>query len=82
MSFEQFVMHSLELDTEYPQLSEYTLPVWRYFNDLSRDRSSNGFGYNAITSSDILAWMTVTGVQLEQWQIGAIRRLDAERNIA
>ena len=50
--------------------------IWGYFLQLNRERSQGMNGSQPLTSSNILAWMALEGVQLEHWEVGAVRRLD------
>jgi hypothetical protein len=49
--------------------------VW--FNDLSRSRSSNGFGKNPISFSEIDAWSILTHTELSPLEIRCIMGLDS-----
>lgn len=71
-TFEQFVMRSLELDEEFPKLSEYTRGVWEYFCELNLERGMDG----SLNSLAIMAWGKLSGITLERWELRAIRSLD------
>lgn len=50
--------------------------LWRQFTSLHRARTSNGWGPNPITWSELDAYCRLTGVQLDPWEVEAIRALD------
>lgn len=50
--------------------------IWGYFLQLNRERSQGMNGSQPLTSSNILAWMALEGVQLEHWELTGIRALD------
>ena len=49
---------------------------WLAFVELNVARGSSGFGPAPIPYSEILAWSTLNGVDLDLWEINLIRRLD------
>ena len=51
---------------------------WQWFNELSRTRTSNGFGQNAISYGEIEAWSRLTNTDLDFLEVRAITRLDGE----
>lgn len=48
-----------------------------WFGELTAARSSNGFGANPITFTEIKAWAELTGRRPSPLEIVALRRLDA-----
>lgn len=66
--------HQLENAEPKPELAAH---VWNYFLDLHDERPSNGFGVSRITSSMIKDWSDVYCIQLELWEVKAIRKIDA-----
>jgi hypothetical protein len=58
---------------EYPELLE---PVWHDFLHLSRGRTSNGFGANLLTWTDIAEWQRLTRIDLSPWQVDLLVALD------
>ncbi|WP_027685055.1 phage tail assembly chaperone [Rhizobium leguminosarum] len=53
--------------------------VWYWFRELDCQRTSNGFGPNAIGFQAISEWSRLRGVTLKQWQLDAIIALDLKR---
>jgi hypothetical protein len=49
---------------------------WQFFSELSRTRTSNGFGQNAISYIEIEAWSRLTSVKLDHLEVRAIVQLD------
>lgn len=49
---------------------------WNLFFVLSRRRSGNGYGPNALAFSDIAAWQSLTGDELALWELDLITELD------
>lgn len=43
---------------------------------MSEGRTSNGFGPNPITFSDMLAWSHLCDRPISAWEVGVLRRLD------
>lgn len=64
-----------ELDIE--PLQHCIIYLWDWFIEISRGRTSNGFGPNAIGFVEIDAWQRVTGRRLDPWEIDAMLVLDA-----
>lgn len=50
--------------------------LWRAFHRLSLRRGSNGFGANALSWPDVDAFVRLSGVRLEPWEIEIIEHLD------
>lgn len=46
------------------------------FIELHNCRSSNGFGVNPINYQEIYAYAQLYSLQLEEWEIGLIKRFD------
>lgn len=55
---------------------EQAVAVWGWFLDLHRSRGS-GFGPEALSHREIAAWAALAEVQLEQWELRALRALDS-----
>jgi len=64
-----------ELD-DIVELPDSMIFVWRYFIDLNNSRSSNGFGLNPISYSEMLAYFELIDYKPQEWEIQAIKRLD------
>lgn len=45
--------------------------------ELSGSRTSNGFGLNPISFTEILSWATLAGVAPTPWEVRLLKRLDA-----
>lgn len=70
-----------EIPQELQQMKETPCPdalahVWLMFLDLHRARSSNGFGANAISYTELAAWSAMNAVNVSPYEIGALRELD------
>lgn len=65
-----------ELDDliELPDTMQY---IWFYFSELHNARTSSGFGVNPLTYSDIYAYFNLYSICPLDWEIRAIKRLDA-----
>lgn len=50
--------------------------IWKYFLDLNRKRTGNGFGPNPITYSEILAYFSVYRIEYDDLEIALIDVLD------
>jgi hypothetical protein len=50
--------------------------VWLMFLDLHAARSSNGFGANPISFSELRAWSDMNELAVTPYEIGALRQLD------
>jgi hypothetical protein len=59
-----------------PPMPTGCVQLWRDFLELHGSRNSAGMGVSRITFSDLEAWQGVRGVQLDQWEIDCIRRID------
>ena len=62
-----------ELDIAPPEI--FT-DLWYWFLELNSGRTSNGFGANAISYSEIKAWSELTGRSLEPYQVSILKQLD------
>ena len=51
---------------------------WGFFLSLNESRSSNGYGFNPIAYSDILAYFQLKQIIPEDWEVDLIKRLDRE----
>lgn len=60
------------------ELPEEHYEIWGWFATLNESRSSNGYGLNPITYSDILAFFTLIQIQPHEWEVHLIKRLDRE----
>jgi hypothetical protein len=50
--------------------------VWSYFSQLHNARTSNGFGANPISYSEISAWNDLTDSSITPFEVKIIKRLD------
>ncbi|TAV98506.1 hypothetical protein ELI24_08970 [Rhizobium ruizarguesonis] len=53
--------------------------VWYWFRELDCQRTSNGFGPNALGFQAIGEWSRLRGITLLQWQLDAIIAMDLKR---
>lgn len=70
-------MKPRELD-DIPELPSSCYEVWGWFLNLNESRSSNGFGFNPITYSDVDSFFRLKQIQPEQWEVDLVKRLDRE----
>jgi hypothetical protein len=56
---------------------ESIIHIWYWFQQLSRTRSSNGFGQDPISYNEINAWSQLTGVDPEPIEVQAIMVIDS-----
>lgn len=64
-----------------PDLIEPPFPdrashIWQAFVELHAGRSYSGGGPNPLSWSEMLAWATLMGLGLKEWEIRAIKALD------
>jgi hypothetical protein len=59
-----------------PPLPDICEHIWRWFQELSAGRGSNGFGINPIGYRDIEAWSTLTGTIVRPGEVKTIMILD------
>lgn len=63
----------LEGMVEFP---DGMVEVWKFFIDLHNARSSNGFGVNPISYSEIYSYFKLIEIQPQEWEIDVIKKLD------
>lgn len=71
-----------KLPPEYQDQKElpiYLSDIWGYFLQLDNKRTSNGFGVNPITYSDLNAFCMLKRIELEDYETDLIMRLDNMR---
>ncbi len=59
-----------------PECPELLLHIWMDFMHLSRGRTSNGFGANPLTWTDIAEWQRLTRIDLSPWHVDLLVALD------
>lgn len=59
-----------------PDCPELLEPLWYLFIQLSRGRTSNGFGANPLAWADIDAWGRLTATDPTPWEIDLLVTLD------
>lgn len=59
-----------------PELPAEIAHVWDWFDELHSARTSNGFGPNALTYSEIEAWNRLTAREVRPFEVEAIKRID------
>jgi hypothetical protein len=59
-----------------PVLPPEAVHVWNAFVQLSSARTSNGFGPDPVTFTEVAAYVDLTGDVLDPWEIEAIREMD------
>jgi len=50
--------------------------VWAWFCDLHSARTSNGYGWNPLSYSEITAWGKLTGERVRRHEVKLLRQLD------
>ena len=76
MDPEQFVDEKVEelgYSTECPEELQW---LWNAFGEVSRGRTSNGYGPNPISWSEFGWWAQLSRVELLPWEIDTLRALD------
>jgi hypothetical protein len=68
-------LDNLETQLSGPPFSELAY-LYYWFSSISAGRSSNGFGPNSLSATEILAWSQMTGHRLTPWEFDLIRELD------
>jgi hypothetical protein len=63
---------------ELKELPESCSQVWRWFIDLNNARSSNGYGVNPISYSDIKSYMDLISIEMHEWELHLLKRIDNE----
>jgi hypothetical protein len=58
-----------------PEVPRKALYLVGLFADLSQGRQ-NGMATNAISCTEILSWLTVTGRNLSAWELETLRKMD------
>lgn len=66
-------MHPL---LQTPPPSGIVSHVFEWFRDLNSARTSNGFGYNPLSYSEIMAWCRLSGTHLTTFELSLIKDLD------
>jgi hypothetical protein len=68
-----------EIPEEYQSLTvpEALIHCWYWFIELSRTRTSNGFGANPISYNEIVSWSDLTGVRPDNIEVQALMALDS-----
>lgn len=60
------------------ELKQSQYELWSWFMELNESRTSNGFGMNPISYSDISAYFNLQGIIPHKWEVDTLRRLDRE----
>lgn len=56
---------------------EEVLYLWDYFLNMCKRRTSNGYGVNPITNSELRAWAELHNIHLAPWEIEVIDSLES-----
>ena len=59
------------------ELPESCYAVWKWFIDLHNARTSNGFGVNPITYTEIKCYFDLIDIRPEAWELELIKRFDS-----
>jgi hypothetical protein len=62
-----------EREPPFPLHDAYLFAI---FQELNASRSSNGFGYNPLSYTEIDAYRRMTGQMLNPWQVKMLMRID------
>lgn len=76
-AWEQSGVKPKELENLF-ELKKEHYELWSWFMELNESRTSNGFGMNPISYSDIAAYFSLQGIVPDKWEIDTLRRLDRE----
>lgn len=57
-------------------LPDSTTHVWGWFIDLNNARSSNGFGVNPLSYSEIWSYFNLMQLSPDEWEVKLIKALD------
>ena len=68
--------HEIPDDYKSLPMPENYAYCWGWFGELSRTRSSNGFGQNPISYCEIDAWSRLTSIDLMPLEVSVIVGLD------
>jgi hypothetical protein len=60
------------------ELPESSFQVWKWFIDLHNSRTSNGFGVNPISYTEIKAYFDLIDIKPEEWEVTLIKLFDNE----
>lgn len=63
---------------ELIELPSSCYQVWKWFIDLHNARSSNGFGVNPISYTEIYSYFSLINIEPEEWEIDLIKKFDSE----
>lgn len=58
-----------------PEVNKRVIYLLYLFSDLSQGRQS-GMAINSISSAELMAWMQITGRNLNAWEIATLRAMD------
>lgn len=64
-----------ELD-DLISLPDSTMHIWGWFIELNNARSSNGFGVNPLSYSEIWSYFNLMQVSPDEWEVKLIKALD------
>ena len=59
------------------ELPESCYSVWKWFLDLHNARSSNGFGVNPISYTEIKSYFDLIEIKPEDWELELLKKFDA-----
>lgn len=68
--------HDIPLEYQSLPLPSSYGHCWQWFSELSRTRTSNGYGQDAIRYSEIEAWGRLTHTEIDYLEVRAIMQLD------
>ena len=60
-------------ELEFPFIFEH---LWKYFSQLNNARSSNGFGLNSLSYTEIYAWSQLTNSEVTPKELDILKQLD------
>jgi len=58
------------------ELPDSCYAVWKWFIDLHNARTSNGFGVNPITYTEMKCYFDLVEIRPEAWELELIKRFD------
>jgi len=58
------------------EVEDEVLYLWDYFTSMNQRRTSNGFGENPISASEMKAWSELNGIPISTFEVQAIQMLE------
>ena len=59
-----------------PEIPDGGELLWEWFWEMASGRGSSGFGPQPLSWQDMVAWASISGIELQPWQAVIIRSMD------